>query len=101
MKVCVKFKQICHRRWKLVKESVGINFAKIFGGTAINGLRGPRHAIKLRLMISGDDTEVYLKPCQTSKMELFQENNEGLKAVSYFREKALSSMFDMVLNTPL
>lgn len=59
MKVCVKFKQICHRRWKLVKESVGINFAKISDGTTINGLRGPRHAIKLRLMISGDDTEVF------------------------------------------
>ena len=52
-------------------------------------------------MISGDDTEVHLKPCQTSEMKLFSENNEWLKAVSYFREKALSSMFDMVLNTPL
>ena len=34
-------------------------------------------------------------------MELFCENNEGVKADHYFRKKAPSYMFDRALNTPL
>ena len=34
-------------------------------------------------------------------MELFCENSKRVKAVNYFRKKALSQMFDSVFKAPL
>ena len=42
-----------------------------------------------------------LGPSWTCTMELFRENNWRLKAINYFCKKALSQMFDWVLNTLL
>ena len=44
-------------------------------------------------------TEAYLKPIQTSAMELFCENG-NLLAVNYFCKNTSSQMFDWVLNMP-
>ena len=46
-------------------------------------------------------SEAYLEPSRTSTTELLCENSYGLKSVNYFRKKALSQIFDWVLNTPL
>ena len=37
---------------------------------------------------------VYLRPCQTSMMELFSENNSQLPAVTYFFNKPPLQIFD-------
>ena len=34
-------------------------------------------------------------------MQLLSENSQWPQAVNYFRKKALSQMFDWILNTPL
>ena len=47
-----------------------------------------------------DCSETYIKPSQTSKMELFAEIVNGLKALT-IPQKAPSQMLDLVLNTPL
>ena len=47
------------------------------------------------------NAEAYLKPCQTSTMERFFENNDRLSAVNCFYKKVPSQIFDWVLNTPL
>ena len=53
----------------------------------------------LRMAASVVCPETYLEPFQTSMMALFYENSQRLLAVSYFRKKNLSEMFDWVLNT--
>ena len=40
--------------------------------------------------------EAYLKPCQTSMMELFSENSDFWK--SYFHKKSPSKMFNKVIS---
>ena len=42
-----------------------------------------------------------IRTCQNSKMELFTKNSQRLKAIHYFCTKALSWMFDKVLNMHL
>ena len=44
---------------------------------------------------------MFLEPYQTSIMEHFCEYSYRLLAENYFRKRATSSMFNMVLNMPL
>ena len=46
-------------------------------------------------------TKAYLGPCQTSTMEVFCKNNQGLKVVKIFQKKDPPEIFDMVLNMSL
>ena len=48
-----------------------------------------------------ENVEKYLGPCQTYVMEFLRKNNERLKAVNYFHNKAPSYMFDRFQIAPL
>ena len=52
-------------------------------------------------MLNAKFTEMYLKPNQTSTMELLCGNSERLVAINYFYKYASSEIFNWVLNTPL
>ena len=57
--------------------------------------------VSLVVFVASSIAEVYLKPCQTSVIDVFCGNSKRLKAVIYFCKKAPSKIIDGVLNTLL